>query len=175
MGYEIAGGPGIKMASPDREIFVMVGDGSYLMMSQELVTAVQEGQKLNIILLDNQGFSSIGGLSRACGNRGMGTRYRYRKNGELEGDLIRVDFVANAQSLGVHAVRAKTHEELRTALTAARQSPQTSVIVIETSYDKGVPGYESWWDVPIAEVSDVDAVQAARNNYVKAREKQRIF
>ena len=175
MGYEIAGGLGIKMASPDREVFIMVGDGSYLMMAQEIVTAVQEGQKLNIVLLDNHGFSSIGGLSRACGNRGMGTEYRYRRNGKLEGDSVVVDFVANAQSLGAYAVRAKTREELRAALTAARQSPQTSVVVIETSYDKGVPGYESWWDVPIAEVSDVDAVQAARNNYVKAREKQRIF
>ncbi len=175
MGYEIAGGLGIKMASPDREVFVMVGDGSYLMMSQEIVTAVQEGQKLNIILLDNHGFSSIGGLSRACGNRGMGTQYRYRRNGKLEGDPVRVDFVANAQSLGACAVRARTREEFRAALSDARKQPRTSVIVIETSYDKRVPGYESWWDVPIAEVSEVETVQTARKNYVKAREKQRVF
>ena len=153
----------------------MVGDGSYLMMSQEIVTAVQEGQKLNIILLDNHGFSSIGGLSRACGNRGMGTQYRYRRNGKLEGDPVRVDFVANAQSLGACAVRARTREEFRAALSDARKQPRTSVIVIETSYDKRVPGYESWWDVPIAEVSEVETVQTARKNYVKAREKQRVF
>ncbi len=175
MGYEIAGGLGVKMACPDREVYVMVGDGSYLMMAQEIVTAVQEGQKLNIVLLDNHGFSSIGGLSRACGNRGMGTQYRYRRDGSLDGDPISVDFVANAKSLGAHAVRAKTREDLRAALAEARQRPQTSVIVVETSYDQRVPGYESWWDVPIAEVSEVETVKVARANYVKAREKQRIF
>jgi 3D-(3,5/4)-trihydroxycyclohexane-1,2-dione acylhydrolase (decyclizing) len=175
MGYEIAGGLGVRLAAPDRDVFVMVGDGSYLMMAQEIVTAVQEGQKLIIVLLDNHGFSSIGGLSRACGNRGMGTEYRYRRNGKLEGDAIPVDFVANAQSLGAHAVRARTREDLRKELVAAQGRSSTSVIVVETAYDKRVPGYESWWDVPIAEVSEVESVRAARANYVKAREKQRIF
>jgi 3D-(3,5/4)-trihydroxycyclohexane-1,2-dione acylhydrolase (decyclizing) len=175
MGYEIAGGMGVKMAAPDREVYVLVGDGSYLMMAQEIVTAAQEGCKLNIVVLDNHGFSSIGGLSRACGNRGMGTEYRYRRNGKLEGDRVPVDFVANAQSLGAHAVRARTREELRTALHEARRRSDTSVVVIETAYDQHVPGYESWWDVPIAEVSEVEAVRAAREKYVKAREKQRIF
>jgi 3D-(3,5/4)-trihydroxycyclohexane-1,2-dione acylhydrolase (decyclizing) len=175
MGYEIAGGLGVKMAAPDRDVYVMVGDGSYLMMAQEIVTAVQEGQKLIIMLLDNHGFSSIGGLSRACGNSGMGTEYRYRRNGKLEGDLIPVDFVANAQSLGAHAVRARTRDELRKELTAAKGRPGTSVIIVETSYDKQVPGYGSWWDVPIAEVSEVESVRAAREQYVKAREKQRVF
>jgi 3D-(3,5/4)-trihydroxycyclohexane-1,2-dione acylhydrolase (decyclizing) len=113
MGYEISGGLGVKMAAPDREVYIMVGDGSYLMMAQEIVTAAQEGYKLTIVVLDNHGFSSIGGLSRACGNRGMGTEYRYRRNGRLEGDPIPVDFVANAQSLGARAVRARTREELR--------------------------------------------------------------
>jgi 3D-(3,5/4)-trihydroxycyclohexane-1,2-dione acylhydrolase (decyclizing) len=175
MGYEIAGGLGVKMAAPDREIYIMVGDGSYLMMAQEIVTALQEGYKLNIVLLDNHGFSSIGGLSRACGNRGMGTEYRYRREGKLEGDTIPVDFVANAKSLGARAVRAKTRDELRKALVEARQRPQTSVTVIETAYDQRVPGYESWWDVPIAEVSESESVRAARAKYVQAREKQRTF
>jgi 3D-(3,5/4)-trihydroxycyclohexane-1,2-dione acylhydrolase (decyclizing) len=175
MGYEIAGGLGVRMAAPDRDVYVMVGDGSYLMMAQEIVTAVQEGQKLIIVLLDNHGFSSIGGLSRACGNRGMGTEYRYRNNGKLDGDPIPVDFVANAQSLGAHAVRARSREDLRKELAAAKDRSGTSVIVVETAYDKRVPGYESWWDVPIAEVSEVASVRAARENYVKAREKQRIF
>jgi 3D-(3,5/4)-trihydroxycyclohexane-1,2-dione acylhydrolase (decyclizing) len=175
MGYEISGGLGAKMAAPDREVYVLVGDGSYLMMAQEVVTALQEGIKLNIILLDNHGFSSIGGLSRACGNRGMGTEYRYRRNGELAGDHVVVDFVANAQSLGAHAVRARTGEELRKALIEGRQLPQTSVVVIETSYDERVPGYESWWNVPIAEVSEVETVRAARTQYIKTREKQRLF
>jgi len=175
MGYEISGGLGVKMASPERDVFVMVGDGSYLMMAQEIVTSLQEGHKLNIILLDNHGFSSIGGLTRACGNRGMGTEYRYRRNGKLEGDYIPVDFVANAKSLGAEAVRATTRDELREALLCAKKSHKTSVVVIETDYGKRVPGYESWWDVPIAEVSEVDSVQAARTKYVQARKKERVF
>ena len=175
MGYEISGGLGVKMAAPDREVFVMVGDGSYLMMAQEIVTSLQEGYKLNIVVLDNHGFSSIGGLSRACGNRGMGTEYRYRRDGKLEGDVIEVDFAANARSLGADAVRAVTREELRQALTAARKSARTSVVVVETAYDQRVPGYESWWDVPIAEASEMDSVRAARAKYVEARKKQRIF
>jgi 3D-(3,5/4)-trihydroxycyclohexane-1,2-dione acylhydrolase (decyclizing) len=175
MGYEISGGLGVKMAAPDREVYILIGDGSYLMMAQEIVTSLQEGYKLNIVLLDNHGFSSIGGLSRACGNRGMGTEYRYRRNGELAGDTVCVDFVANAQSLGAHAVRARTREELREMLIESRQLPQTSVIVVETAYDQRVPGYESWWDVPIAEVSEVESVRVARKQYIKAREKQRLF
>jgi len=175
MGYEISGGLGVKMAAPDREVFVMVGDGSYLMMAQEIVTSLQEGYKLNIVVLDNHGFASIGGLSRACGNRGMGTEYRYRRDGKLEGDVIEIDFAANARSLGADAVRAVTREELRQALTAARKSARTSVVVVETAYDQRVPGYESWWDVPIAEASEMDSVRAARAKYVEARKKQRIF
>jgi 3D-(3,5/4)-trihydroxycyclohexane-1,2-dione acylhydrolase (decyclizing) len=175
MGYEIAGGLGVRLAAPDRDVYIMVGDGSYLMMAQEIVTAVQEGQKLIIVVLDNHGFSSIGGLSRACGNRGMGTEYRYRRNGKLEGDAIPVDFVANAQSLGAHAVRARTRDGLRKEIVAAQSRSGTSVIVVETAYDQRVPGYESWWDVPIAEVSEVESVRVAREKYVKAREKQRVF
>jgi 3D-(3,5/4)-trihydroxycyclohexane-1,2-dione acylhydrolase (decyclizing) len=175
MGYEIAGGLGAKMAAPDREVYILVGDGSYLMMAQEIVTSLQEDYKLNIVLLDNHGFSSIGGLSRACGNQGMGTEYRYRRNGKLEGDTICVDFVANANSLGAHAVRAKTRDDLRKALIEARQGQQTSVIVIETAYDQRVPGYESWWDVPIAEVSESQPVRTARAKYTQARQKQRTF
>ena len=175
MGYEISGGLGVKMAAPDREVYVMVGDGSYLMMAQEIVTSLQEGYKLNIVVLDNHGFSSIGGLTRACGNQGMGTEYRYRKDGKLDGDLIRVDFVANSKSLGAEAVQANTLDELRQALLSARKSKKTSVVVIETAYDQRVPGYESWWDVPIAEVSESESVRRARSKYVNAGKKQRIF
>jgi len=175
MGYEICGGLGVKMAAPDREVYVMVGDGSYLMMAQEIVTALQEGYKLNIVVLDNHGFSSIGGLTRACGNRGMGTEYRYRSNGKLDGDLIPVDFVANAKSLGANAVRAVTRDDLKEALLAAKKSPKTFVVVIETAYDQRVPGYESWWDVPIAEVSEEASVRRARAKYVEAVKKERVF
>jgi 3D-(3,5/4)-trihydroxycyclohexane-1,2-dione acylhydrolase (decyclizing) len=175
MGYEIAGGLGVKMAAPDREVYVMVGDGSYLMMAQEIVTALQEGCKLNIILLDNHGFSSIGGLTRASGNSGMGTEYRYRDEGKLRGKIIEIDFVANAASLGACAVRARTREELEAALIEARKQPRTSVVVVETDYSQRVPGYESWWDVPIAEVSEVASVKAAHEKYSEAKKKEKYF
>jgi 3D-(3,5/4)-trihydroxycyclohexane-1,2-dione acylhydrolase (decyclizing) len=175
MGYEIAGGLGAKMANPDREVYVLVGDGSYLMMAQEIVTSLQEHCKLNIVLLDNHGFSSIGGLSQSCGNEGMGTEYRYRGVEKCDGDIVPVDFVANAASLGAWAVRARTGEELRAALDCARQQRRTSVVVIETAYDQRVSGYESWWDVPIAEVSERESVKAARREYEEARKKERYF
>jgi len=175
MGYEIAGGLGAKMADPSREVYVLVGDGSYLMMAQEIVTSIQEGHKLNIVLLDNHGFSSIGGLSRSCGNEGMGTSYRYRRGDKYDGELLPVDFSANAASLGAWTVRARTGEELKAALASARKQTRTSVVVVETSYDERVPGYESWWDVPIAEVSEKEAVKAARRQYEEARKKERLF
>jgi len=175
MGYEIAGGLGAKMAHPEREVFVLVGDGSYLMMAQEIVTSIQEGMKLNIVLLDNHGFSSIGGLSRSCGNEGMGTNYRFRRGAKYDGEDLPVDFVANAASLGAWAVRVRTREELAAAISASRKQPRTSVVVVETSYDDRVPGYESWWDVAIAEVSTSEAVKSARRKYEEARKKERLF
>jgi 3D-(3,5/4)-trihydroxycyclohexane-1,2-dione acylhydrolase (decyclizing) len=175
MGYEIAGGLGAKMAHPEREVFVLVGDGSYLMMAQEIVTSIQEGLKLNIVLLDNHGFSSIGGLSRSCGNEGMGTNYRYRNGKKYDGDILPVDFVANAASLGARAVRARTRDELVAAIVSSRKQPRTSVVVVETSYDDRVPGYESWWDVAVAEVSTSEAVKSARQKYEEARKKERLF
>jgi 3D-(3,5/4)-trihydroxycyclohexane-1,2-dione acylhydrolase (decyclizing) len=175
MGYEIAGGLGVKMARPDRDVYVLVGDGSYLMMAQEIVTSLQEGCKLNIVLIDNHGFSSIGGLSRSCGNEGMGTEYRQVKNGRYEGDLIQVDYRANAESLGAWAVRANSIEELKAALHDAQKQPRTSVIVVETAFDKRVPSYETWWDVPIAEVSEMPAVRSSRQQYEVGRRNERYF
>ncbi|MGI8959204.1 MAG: 3D-(3,5/4)-trihydroxycyclohexane-1,2-dione acylhydrolase (decyclizing) [Bryobacteraceae bacterium] len=175
MGYEIAGGLGVKMAAPEREVYVMVGDGSYLMMAQEIVTSIQEGYKLNIVLLDNHGFASIGGLSRACGNSGMGTEYRYRDGANGSGDVINIDFVANASSLGACAVRARTREQLEKALSEARKQVRTSVVVVETDYNQRVPGYESWWDVPIAETSEGQSVRAAYQNYADAKKKEKLF
>jgi 3D-(3,5/4)-trihydroxycyclohexane-1,2-dione acylhydrolase (decyclizing) len=175
MGYEIAGGLGVKMADLEREVYVMVGDGSYLMMAQEIVTSLQEGYKLNIVLLDNHGFSSIGGLSRSCGNDGLGTSYRYRCGDRYDGEMLPVNFVANAASLGAWAKRASTREELVGALNEGRKQPRTSVVVVETSYDERVPGYESWWDVAIPEVSERKSVEAARKKYEEARKRERIF
>jgi 3D-(3,5/4)-trihydroxycyclohexane-1,2-dione acylhydrolase (decyclizing) len=174
MGYEIAGGLGVKMADPSREVYVLVGDGSYLMMAQEIVTSLQENIKLNIVLLDNHGFSSIGGLSRACGSGGFGTRYQYRDQGK-EGAVIPIDFVANAASLGAHAVRARTREELADAVAGLKKQTRTSVVVVETDYFDSVPGYESWWDVPIAEVAESESVQEARRAHVEARKRERYF
>jgi 3D-(3,5/4)-trihydroxycyclohexane-1,2-dione acylhydrolase (decyclizing) len=175
MGYEIAGGLGVKMAAPDREVYVMVGDGSYLMMAQEIHTSVQEGYKLNIILLDNHGFGSIGGLSEACGSAGFGTHYRYRKDGKLEGDTVNVDFVANAASLGAAALRVRTLDELRQALVAGRATPRTTVTAIEVDRNVRVPGYESWWDVPVAEISEVESVRVARRAYETGVRRERHF
>src|ERR1700685_2470394 len=174
MGYEVAGGLGVKMADPSREVYVLIGDGSYLMMAQEIVTSLQEKIKLNIVLFDNHGFSSIGGLSRACGSGGFGTEYRYREDG-LTGPVIATDFVANAASLGAYAVCARTYDQLAAALADAKKQPRTSVVVVETDYNDRVPGYDSWWDVPIAEVSESQAVREARAAYVEAVKKERHF
>jgi 3D-(3,5/4)-trihydroxycyclohexane-1,2-dione acylhydrolase (decyclizing) len=145
------------------------------MMAQEIVTSIQEGYKLNIVLLDNHGFSSIGGLSRACGNEGMGTSYRYRRGDKYDGEILPVDFAANAASLGAWTARASTAKDLKAALAEGRKQNRTTVVVIETAYEQRVPGYESWWDVPIAEVSERDAVKVARRDYEQARKKERFF
>ncbi len=177
MGYEIAGGLGVKMADPSREVYVMVGDGSYLMMSSEMVTSLQEGFKLNIIVLDNHGFGSIGGLSQAVGVDGFGTNYRFRQpeTGQLDGAWLPVDFQANAASFGVPAVRAKTREDLDRALHESRRMDRTNVIVVEVDKEMRVPGYDSWWDVPVAEVSDSEAVRAIREKYEEAVRRERYF
>jgi 3D-(3,5/4)-trihydroxycyclohexane-1,2-dione acylhydrolase (decyclizing) len=177
MGYEIAGGLGVKLAAPDREVYVFVGDGSYLMMAQEIVTAVAEGVKLTIVILDNRGFASIGGLSRSVGCAGYGTEYRYRnpETGQLDGDHLPVDLAANAASLGADVIPARTRAEIRDALKTARASNKTTAIVVPVDRYQGVPGYESWWDVPIAEVSTVDEVRSARESYVRQRARERQF
>ncbi len=175
MGYEVAGGLGIKMADPSREVYVLVGDGSYLMLAQEIATSVQEGVKLNIVVVDNQGFASIGALSESCGSAGYGTEYRFRQNGSLSGEKIPVDFVENARSLGAHAVRATTRAELEDAVRAMTGHDRTSVVVVAVDRDQRVGGYESWWDVPIAEVSEVEAVRAARKDWESAVKRERYY
>jgi 3D-(3,5/4)-trihydroxycyclohexane-1,2-dione acylhydrolase (decyclizing) len=174
MGYEIAGGLGVKMADPSRQVYVLVGDASYLMMSQEIVTALQENIKINIVLLDNHGFSSIGGLSRACGSGGFGTEYRFH-DGAKKGSPIPIDFVANAASLGAHAVRATTLDDLAAALREMKNQTRTSVIVVETDYNDRVGGYNSWWDVPVSEVSSLPAVEEASRKYQEAKRRQKYF
>lgn len=175
MGYEIAGGLGAKMADPSRQVWVMVGDGSFLMMSSEIVTSIQEGYPLNIVLLDNHGFSSIGGLSKSIGSGGFGTVYRMRGSAscELDGEYVPVDFVAIGCGMGAQAVRSTTHEELVRALNAMRTHNRTSVVVVETDGEARVPGYESWWDVAVAEVSTMSSVQQARAEYDASLTKER--
>ena len=174
MGYEIAGGLGVKMADPSREVYVMVGDGSFLMMSSEIVTSIQEGYKLNLVVVDNHGFSSIGGLSQSVGSGGFGTDYRRRAaSGQLEGDRLEVDFVALAAGLGARAARATTLAEVEQALEAMRAHERTSAVVVEVDKEMRVPGYESWWDVPVSEVSEIDSIRQARAQYEQALKKER--
>ncbi len=176
MGYEIAGGIGIKLAAPEREVYVMVGDGSYLMMNSEIVTAVQEGIKIIIILLDNHGYASIGGLSKSVGSDGFGTKYRYRSDsGHLDGDTLPVDYATNAASMGAYVIRANNRDELANAMLAAQQVDKPVCIVVETDRRQRVAGYESWWDVAVAEVSENPAVRQARENYEAAKAKERAF
>jgi 3D-(3,5/4)-trihydroxycyclohexane-1,2-dione acylhydrolase (decyclizing) len=182
MGYEIAGGLGVKMAAPEREVTVMVGDGSYLMLGQEIVTSIQEGQKLIIVLVDNSGYKSIGGLSRSLGQEGFGTRYVYPVNGVLPGDEVKddvetlpVDLAANAQSLGATVFKARTYDEFAQAYLAAKKTDVTTVVYVEVDRYAGVPGYDSWWDVPVAEVSEMPAVQAARREWEAKRAQERLF
>ena len=177
MGYEIPGAMGVKMADPSREVYAFVGDGTYLMMPSEIVTAVQENIKIIIVLVNNHGFASIGGLSQSLGSSGFGTRFRLRdsKSGQLDGEYLPVDFAANARSLGAHAINARTIDEFRQALQEARSTLKTTVIVVETERDVRVPGYESWWDVAVAETSTIEAVNQARKEYEEAMKKERYF
>jgi 3D-(3,5/4)-trihydroxycyclohexane-1,2-dione acylhydrolase (decyclizing) len=182
MGYEIAGGLGIKMADPSREVYVIVGDGSYLMLANEVITSVQERQKLTIILMDNRGFKSIGGLSRSLGQKGFGTRYTYTKDAALSSDEdnadsedLPVDLAMNARSLGAHVIEVKGYEQFVSALQEAKQIDSTVVIYVQNDRYVGVPGYHSWWDVPPAEVSEMESVQAAREEWGEMRARERYF
>jgi 3D-(3,5/4)-trihydroxycyclohexane-1,2-dione acylhydrolase (decyclizing) len=182
MGYEIAGGMGVKMADPRREVYVLVGDGSYLMLSADIITSIQEGFKLTIVLMDNRGFKSIGSLSRSLGDQGFGTRYVFPKNGGLPsdeaGDDVRdlpVDLAMNARSLGAQVIECRTRDDLVAALAEAKKIDRTTVIYVPNDRYLGVPGYHSWWDVPIAEVSQADSVRAAREEWEEMRTKERYF
>jgi 3D-(3,5/4)-trihydroxycyclohexane-1,2-dione acylhydrolase (decyclizing) len=160
MGYEIAGALGVKMAAPEREVFALVGDGSYLMLSDALITSIELEAKLTVVLVDNHGYASIGSLSHSLGSEGFGTTYPP------------TDLAANAESLGAHVIQAQSLSGLRTALEEARGVGRTVVIHVETDTSVLVPAYESWWDVPVAEVSTLPAVQQARQAYEDAHRKR---
>jgi 3D-(3,5/4)-trihydroxycyclohexane-1,2-dione acylhydrolase (decyclizing) len=178
MGYEVAGGLGAKMACPEREIYVMVGDGGYLMMASEIITSIQEGIKLNIILINNNGFASIGGLSRTVGSEGFGTQYAFRneKTGLLNGAPLPVDLAANAASLGAEVIKATDISSLKKALVNSKSNEKTTVIYIETVPERKLAGYGyAWWDVPVAEVSEMQGVRDAYNNYIRQRKNQKYY
>ena len=177
MAYEIPGGLGAKMADPTREVFVFVGDATYLMMPSEIVTAVQEGIKIIVVLVDNKGFGSIGSLSRSLGMGGFGTTTHTRSatTGGLDGPDFEVDYAANARSLGAIAFKTTTLAEFRDALQKAKQADRTAVVVVETDSTPSVPGYESWWDVAVPEVSTMPSVQQARAQYEEARKRERYY
>ncbi len=193
MGYEIAGGLGVKMAEPNREVYVMVGDGSYLMLANEIVTSIQEGMKLTIVLIDNRGYKSIGALSRSLGTQGFGTRYAFPKQGQAgvakaseaapvlpsdqdpTVDPLPVDLAMNARSLGAEVIDCQTYDELLAALKTAKEIDRTVVIHCHNDRYVGVPGYHSWWDVSVAEVSEVDTVKAVREEWEEMHAKELYF
>jgi 3D-(3,5/4)-trihydroxycyclohexane-1,2-dione acylhydrolase (decyclizing) len=176
MGYEIAAGVGVKLAAPEREVYVLVGDGSYLMLNSELVTALQEGIKIIVVLVVNHGFQSIGALSESVGVERFGTAYRFRDtSGALAGATLPIDLAANAESLGASVIRVSTIAELRDALGVARSNAKTTVIHIETDPMIAAPDSASWWDVPVAEVAGRESTRAALARYDAERTTQRGY
>jgi 3D-(3,5/4)-trihydroxycyclohexane-1,2-dione acylhydrolase (decyclizing) len=177
MGYEVAGGLGVRLACPDRDVFVLVGDGSYLMMATELATAVQEHLKVIVVLVQNHGFASIGSLSESLGSQRFGTAYRYRsaETGRLDGTVLPLDLAANAASFGVDVIRAGTANELADAIKVAKAAEQTTVIYVETDPLVDAPDSDAWWDVPVSETSSLTSTQGARRTYEEHKADQRLF
>ncbi len=174
MGYEIAGALGVKLAYPGRDVYAFLGDGSYLMLHSELVTSLQEGLKITVVLVDNGGYQCIHGLQRACGGESFGNEFR-RRNGSrrLEGELLRIDFANNARSLGLTAYRANSERELVAALRAARADTRSALVHVRVE-PAPVPGF-AWWDVPMSEVSDLETVRTERARYEEARAKRNFY
>lgn len=177
MGYEIAAGLGAKMAAPEREIYVICGDGGYLMNNNEIITAIQEGVRFTILLINNNGFASIGGLSESIGSERFGTKYRYRDEatGQLSGEVLPVDLAKNAESLGAVVIKATDADSLRNALAEAKKQHRVTVVYIETHLHRTVKGYHAWWEVPVAEVSGSASVQKAFETYKENKKQQRVF
>ncbi len=178
MGYEVPASIGIRLADPDRDVFAMVGDGGYLMMPTELVTAVQERVKVVVVLVQNRGFHSIGSLSESLGSQRFGTRYRYRdeQSGRLEGDLMPIDLATNARSLGAHVIEVHSAAGLEQAVKDAKAWPADGgpvVIHVETDPFVSAPDTGAWWDVPVSAVSGLESTQAAYAAYEEHKREQR--
>lgn len=170
MGYEIAGGLGVKMADPSREVIVMVGDGSYLMMNSELATSVMLGHKLTVVLLDNHGYGCINRLQRATGGESFNNLLQHTNHVTLPD----IDFAAHAASLGAQSLKVKSIAELESALKKARSAERSTVIVIDTDPLIATDAGGHWWDVAVPEVSARDQVKTARKNYETALTAQRV-
>jgi 3D-(3,5/4)-trihydroxycyclohexane-1,2-dione acylhydrolase (decyclizing) len=182
MGYEIAGGIGVRRAAPDRDAIVMVGDGSYLMMHTEIVSAVAEGLKVIIVLIQNHGYASIGHLSEDVGSQRYGTKYRYRdadKNNFDGEKILPIDLATNAESLGIDVIRIEPTKnaitDLAAAVKKAKSSQVSTLIHINSDPLLYSPGNDSWWDVPIAEVSTLESTQKARTIYENKKKLQKPF
>jgi len=166
----------VKLACPQREVYAFLGDGSYLMLNHEIVTSVQEGRKITVVLVDNHGYQCIHNLQRACGSHGFGNEFRRREpaTGRLTGEAVEVDYVANARSLGAVALDAETEEGLARALVEARGQDRTCLVYVPVEPRSSIPGF-SWWDVPVAEVSAAEDVRRAREAYLEARKRERFY
>lgn len=176
MGYEIPAAIGVKLADPSRDAIAVIGDGGYLMMSSEIVTAIQEGVKIIVVVFDNHGFASIGGLSESLGCQRFATRLKGRSgDGTLSGETLPIRFEDNAASLGADVIHVTRSADLKSAIERAKASSHTTVIVVETNLEVGVPNYETWWDVPICETSRTPGIQQARTNYEQRRQDERAF
>ena len=170
MGYEIAGGIGVKMAHPDRDVVVMVGDGSYLMLNSEIATSVAIGEKLIIVVLDNHGFGCINRLQTSLGGRGYNNLLQSSYGNAA--DAPPIDFAQHAAALGAHAEKVSSIAELDGALQRARQAPHTAVVVIDTDPLPATEAGGTWWDVPVAQVSDSAEVTAAATDYQEQQKKR---
>ncbi|MEU3303616.1 3D-(3,5/4)-trihydroxycyclohexane-1,2-dione acylhydrolase (decyclizing) [Streptomyces sp. NPDC006678] len=169
MGYEIPAAIGVAMAAPGRPVWALVGDGTYLMNPTEIVTAVQENVPIKVVVLQNHGYASIGGLSESVGSERFGTAYRYRESdGAYTGAPLPVDLAANAESLGMRVIRAKTVRDLREALAEAREADRPTCVYTETETAdtvSGAPPAQAWWDVPVAETATRPSAVKARGEY----------
>ena len=180
MGYEVPGAIGAKLAAPERDVYALVGDGSWLMLNGELVTAVAKRVKIVVVLVDNRGYASIGSLSRSLGQGGFGTLLASAEESEpldppaTPAPPVELDLARTAEGLGAHVERAPTITELRAALHRARSIDGPVVIWVPADRMGSAPSF-GWWDVPVAEVADDDSVGEARVGYERERELQRDF
>ncbi|OMF37873.1 3D-(3,5/4)-trihydroxycyclohexane-1,2-dione acylhydrolase (decyclizing) [Paenibacillus amylolyticus] len=175
MGYEVSGAFGAALAEPDREVYAMVGDGSYLMLHSEFVTSLQEQKKMTVLLFNNNGFQCIHNLQREHGSDGFGNEFRYRESesGRLTGDYMPMDFAAHARSMGAKSYRAETAEQLEQALRDAKNETVSTLIEIPVVPGTNAGGYESWWNVGVPEVSAEEKVVHAHHTMQANRAKAR--